>query len=78
VNEDFESMRNEAVVASFKALSRHLSGGTEENYEYISQDNWSPYQALNPGPPKYEAGVLTTLPRRSVYFILMIIFNKVL
>jgi hypothetical protein len=49
-----------------KALSRNLPGGTEENHEKISQDIRSPGSDLNPGPPEYEAGVLTTRPRRSV------------
>jgi hypothetical protein len=31
-----------------------------------SQDSRSPSRDLNPGPPEYEAGVLTTRPRRSV------------
>jgi hypothetical protein len=31
----------------------------------LSQDSRSPGQDLDPGPPKYEAGVLTTRPRRS-------------
>jgi hypothetical protein len=30
----------------------------------ISQDSRSPGRDLNPGPPKYEAGVLTTRHRR--------------
>jgi hypothetical protein len=43
-----------------------LPGGAEENHENFSQDSWSPGRDLNPGPPEYEAGMLTTLPRRSV------------
>jgi hypothetical protein len=33
--------------------------------ETLSQDRRSLGQYLNPGPPEYEAGVLTTRPRRS-------------
>jgi hypothetical protein len=31
----------------------------------LSQGSRSPMRDLNPGPPEYEAGVLTTGPRRS-------------
>jgi hypothetical protein len=48
-------VRKEAVVAYFKALSRHLAGGTEEDHENLSEDLRSPGRDLNPGPPKYEA-----------------------
>jgi hypothetical protein len=36
----------------------------------LSQDRWSPVRDLNPGPPEYEAGVLTTQPLRSVIRLL--------
>jgi hypothetical protein len=39
--------------------------GTEENNENLSQDSLSPGLKLNSGPPEYEAGALTTRPRRS-------------
>jgi len=39
----------EALIAKLKTLYRHLSGGTEEKRENLSQD---------PGPSEYEAGVL--------------------
>jgi hypothetical protein len=32
----------------------------------FSQDSRSPRRDLNPGPPEYEAGMLTTRPQRSV------------
>jgi hypothetical protein len=34
----------------------------------LSQGSQSLGQDLDPGPPEYKAGVLTTLPRRSVIF----------
>jgi hypothetical protein len=34
----------------------------------ISQGSRSPGRDLNPGPPEYEVGVLTTRPRRSVVY----------
>jgi hypothetical protein len=49
--------------SNFKALSWHLPGGTEENHENLRQGIWSPGRDMNPGPPEYEAGVLTTRPR---------------
>jgi hypothetical protein len=36
----------------------------------FSQDSWSLGQDLNPGPPKYEAGVLTTRSQCLVLFLL--------
>jgi hypothetical protein len=44
--------------------SGFLPGGTEGNYEKNSHDSQSPGQDMNPGPPGYEAGLLT-IPRRS-------------
>jgi hypothetical protein len=41
--------------------------GAEENYENLSQDSRYPGRYFNPRPPEYEAGVLTTRPRRMVY-----------
>jgi hypothetical protein len=40
-------------------LSLHFHGGTEETMKNLSQDNWSPGQDINLGPPKYEPEVLT-------------------
>jgi hypothetical protein len=30
----------------------------------LSKDSWPPGQDLNPGPPEYEAGVLTIRPQQ--------------
>jgi hypothetical protein len=66
MNDELERMWKEAVVAKFKVLLfRHFPGGTEKN-QNVSQHSLSPGRNLNPGPPEYEAGVLTTRPRRSV------------
>jgi hypothetical protein len=46
-----------------KVLPHHSSGGPEENHEKLSQDTMSADRDLNPGPPEYEAGALTTRPR---------------
>jgi hypothetical protein len=46
----------------FKVLSQHFPGGTQENHKNFNHDSQSLGQYLNPGPPKYKAGVLTALP----------------
>jgi hypothetical protein len=66
VNDELERMWKEAPVAKFKMLSQHLLGGTEENHENLNQDSQSPGRDLNPGPPEYEAEMLTTRPLRMV------------
>jgi hypothetical protein len=43
-----------------------MSGGTEEKQEKFSQDSRSVDPDMDSGPPKYEAGVITTLSRRSL------------
>jgi hypothetical protein len=40
--------------------------GLRKTTKNLSQDSWSPCQDLNMGPPKDEAGVLTTWLQRSV------------
>jgi hypothetical protein len=40
--------------------------GLRKSTKRISQDSRSPVRDLNPGYPAYEAGVLTTRPRRSM------------
>jgi hypothetical protein len=50
----------------FNILSRNLLEGTKENHENLSEDSRFPGRDLNPIPPEYEVGVLTTRPRRSV------------
>jgi hypothetical protein len=40
--------------------------GLRKTTNHLSQDNLFPGQDLKPRPPDYEAGVLTTRPRRSV------------
>jgi hypothetical protein len=51
---------------NFKLLSKYFSGGTEGNHEHFIEDIRSPGRDFNPGPAEYEAGVLTTRPRRLV------------
>jgi hypothetical protein len=43
-----------------------LEWGTEENNENLNQDSRFPGRDLNPGPPEYEAAVLTIRPIRLV------------
>jgi hypothetical protein len=44
---------------------QHLPVRTGENNE-LSQDSLSLGRDLNPGPPQYDAGVLTSRPRATV------------
>jgi hypothetical protein len=37
---------------NFKVISRHLSGGTEENHKTLSQNGRSPGRDLKPEPPE--------------------------
>jgi hypothetical protein len=62
VNNELERMWKEAVMASFKVLSKHLPGGPEEKHEHLSQDSPSLGQELNLGPPKYKGGGISTQP----------------
>jgi hypothetical protein len=55
---------------NFKVLSRSLPGRTEKNRENFSQDSRSSGRDFNLGHPEYEAGALTTRPRRSVSLML--------
>jgi hypothetical protein len=48
---------------NFKGLPWNLPGGTKENHENLSQDSQSLGRDLNPGPPEYEADVLTDWPQ---------------
>jgi hypothetical protein len=66
VNNELERMWKEAAVALFKELSRHLTGRTEETHENLIQTSLSLGRNLNPGSPRYEAEVITTLLQRSV------------
>jgi hypothetical protein len=46
---------------NFKVLYRHSRGRTEETHEK-PHNSRSRDRALNPGPPEYEAEVLTARP----------------
>jgi hypothetical protein len=60
---------------NLKVLSRHSPGRTEISHENLSQDSRSPGLDSNPGSPEYEAGVLTTRPRRSVIWSVSLHFD---
>jgi hypothetical protein len=55
MNDKFERIWKEVIMAYFKMLSQYLPGGSEENHK-----NPHSGQDLNPGLPKHKAGVLTT------------------
>jgi hypothetical protein len=44
--------------------------GLRKTTKNLSQDTRSPVRDLNPGPPEYEEGVLTTQLQRSVVTLL--------
>jgi hypothetical protein len=54
-------------------IFRYYSGshleGLRKTKINLDQDSRSPGRNLNLGPPEYEAGILTTRPRRSVMFL---------
>jgi hypothetical protein len=62
-----EKISKEVVKAFFEVPSLHLAGATEETMKDIGQDSQFSGLQLNLGPPKYEAGVTTTQPLRSVF-----------
>jgi hypothetical protein len=66
MNNRLERMWKEAVMAYSKVPPLHLTGGTEENYKYLSQDSRSTGRDLNLLHSEYEAGVLTTRPQHAV------------
>jgi hypothetical protein len=47
---------------NFKVLHRNSPGATEKTTKNHNVDSWSLGPRIEPGPPVYEAGVLTTQP----------------
>jgi hypothetical protein len=62
VNDEVERTWKETIMASFKVLSQHFSGGIEENQDIFNQRRRSLGQDSNQGSPKYETGILATRP----------------
>jgi hypothetical protein len=58
-NEELARMWKEAIVAYFKTVSHNFPRNTEEDHENLCQEIQLRCRHSNPGPPKYEAGVLT-------------------
>jgi hypothetical protein len=58
VNNEFERIWKEVIVAYFEALSQLLFTETEESTRNLSQSSQFPYRDLNSDPSEYEAGVL--------------------
>jgi hypothetical protein len=56
-----------------RVLLCHLPGGNEENHE---NPHRSPGWDLNPEPPEYKVGVLTTQPRRSCYILIFVSLSR--
>jgi hypothetical protein len=64
MNDEMERKWKEAVVAYFRYKPGICLDGLRETTKTLSQDSVSPGRYLNPRSPEYEAGLLTTLPRR--------------
>jgi hypothetical protein len=60
MNNEFEKIWKEAVVAQFKLLHQHFPGWTKENHEIQRQDSGSPGRDLHSGggrgPPRANGG----------------------
>jgi hypothetical protein len=54
---------------NFTLVSWHSPEGLREITKNLSRDSRSPDRDLKPRLPEYEAGVLTTQPRRSVILV---------
>jgi hypothetical protein len=68
VNDELEGFERKRSWPTFKTLSRHLLGSSEENRDKSQTDSRSPGRNSNPGPPEFESGMLTNRPRRLVDF----------
>jgi hypothetical protein len=60
VNDELTKIWKEALWPNFKVLSLHSPRKTKENHEKLRRNSRSPGRDLNPEPPEYETGVLTT------------------
>jgi hypothetical protein len=58
-----ERIWKEVVVALFRVISHDVVVVPKKTTEILRQDSPSADRDLNPRFPKYEAGVVTTLPR---------------
>jgi hypothetical protein len=58
-----------SAMLGMPVLTWHFPGDTEENHKNLSQNTQSPGRHFSPGPPKYEAEVLTTRSNHSVTVI---------
>jgi hypothetical protein len=62
---NWEGFGSKRSWPDFEIQSRHLPEWTGDTRN-PRQDSRSSGRDLNPGPPEYELGVVTTRPRRSV------------
>jgi hypothetical protein len=56
---NWKVFRRRGSWPNFKALSRHSTGGAEENHENLNQDSWYTGRDLKTGLPEYETRVLS-------------------
>jgi hypothetical protein len=57
VNNDWENVWKEAIVISFKVLSQHMAGESDENHKNLSQAYQFPVEDLKQGCPENDEGV---------------------
>lgn len=62
MNDELETMWNEAVTAYIKVISWNSTGGPEETRKNLNQDSWCPVKDSNQTPPKYKLQALPPEP----------------
>jgi hypothetical protein len=62
VSNEFERMWKKRSWPNLRYYSGICLEGLRKTTKNLSQDSRSPGRDLDPGPPEYEAGVLTTRP----------------
>jgi hypothetical protein len=66
MNDELESLWEEAVVVCFKVLSQHSPGATNEIKRILSQDSRCSGRDSNRRPPKYKSDALQPQSTSSV------------
>jgi len=70
---DLEGSGRDLILSHYSGIRLE---GLRKTTATLSQDSWFPGPDLNPGPPEYEAGVLTTRPQLFVSLIYIKTQNK--
>jgi hypothetical protein len=75
MNDELERVRKKRPLRNSSYYRGIYLEGLRKTTRNPSQDSRSPDRELNPGPHEYEAEVLTTQPRRSVRFWLIVLLE---